>query len=165
MKLFSKFVSPFRPRRLTRRRKIVAVVVVVLCGLAVWRWPHPTPPAYLFATVAQRDLEDAVLATGVLQPIKQVEVGSQANGQLRSLNVVLGDTVAKGQLVAEIDPTSSENDLREASAGLTTLAADRRAKAIRHAQAERELARQRQLARDDATSPRDLEKGGPKPRR
>ncbi|EON12478.1 macrolide transporter subunit MacA [Pandoraea sp. SD6-2] len=148
----------FSPFPLTRRRKIGAAVLVVLCGLAIWQWPRPKPPAYLSAKVTRSDLEDAVLATGVLQPIKQVEVGSQANGQLRSLKVVLGDRVTKGQLLAEIDPTSSDNDLREANAGLTTLAADRRAKAIRHAQAERELARQRQLARDDATSPRDLEK-------
>ncbi|AKM32580.3 hypothetical protein AB870_06145 [Pandoraea faecigallinarum] len=142
----------------TRRRKIAAVTVALLIGLATWYWPRPKPPAFLFAKVVRNDLEDAVLATGVLQPIKQVEVGSQANGQLRSLKVVLGDTVSKGQLLAEIDPTSSENDLREANAGLTTLAADRRARSIRHAQADRELARQRQLARDDATSPRDLEK-------
>ncbi|VVD62569.1 efflux transporter periplasmic adaptor subunit [Pandoraea capi] len=144
--------------RKSRRLMGVAVAIVVACGLALWLWPRAKPPAYLFATVKHADLEDAVLATGVLQPIKQVEVGSQANGQLRSLKVVLGDTVTRGQLLAEIDPTSSDNDLREASAGLTTLAADRRAKAIRHAQADRELARQRQLARDDATSPRDLEK-------
>ncbi|VVE72892.1 efflux transporter periplasmic adaptor subunit [Pandoraea anapnoica] len=153
-RLFSRFSS----FRFTRRRKIGAVVVVLFATLVAWQWPQPTPPAYLSAKVARADLEDAVLATGVLQPIKQVEVGSQANGQLRSLKVVLGDAVSKGQLLAEIDPTSSDNDLREANAGLTTLAADRRAKAIRHAQAARELARQRQLAHDDATSPRDLEK-------
>ncbi|AJZ74760.1 macrolide transporter subunit MacA [Pandoraea apista] len=143
---------------LTRRRKFGVAALVAICGLAIWLWPHPKPPAYLSAKVTRGDLEDAVLATGVLQPIRQVEVGSQANGQLRSLKVVLGDHVTKGQLLAEIDPTSSDNDLREASAGLTTLVADRRAKAIRQAQAQRELARQRQLARDDATSPRDLEK-------
>lgn len=157
MTFFPKFLK-FSMSRLTRRRKIGVAVLVVLCGLAIWQWPHSKPPAYLSAKVTRSDLEDAVLATGVLQPIKQVEVGSQANGQLRSLKVVLGDHVTKGQLLAEIDPTSSDNDLREATAGLTTLAADRRAKAIRHAQAERELARQRQLALDDATSPRDLEK-------
>lgn len=157
MTFFPKFLK-LPMSRLTRRRKIGVAVLVVLCGLAIWQWPHSKPPAYLSAKVTRSDLEDAVLATGVLQPIKQVEVGSQANGQLRSLKVVLGDHVTKGQLLAEIDPTSSDNDLREATAGLTTLAADRRAKAIRHAQAERELARQRQLALDDATSPRDLEK-------
>ncbi|VVE12922.1 efflux transporter periplasmic adaptor subunit [Pandoraea aquatica] len=144
--------------RFTQRRKIGAVAIVLLAALVAWQWPRPTPPAYLSAKVARADLEDAVLATGVLQPIKQVEVGSQANGQLRSLKVVLGDAVSKGQLLAVIDPTSSDNDLREANAGLTTLAADRRAKAIRLAQATRELARQQQLAHDDATSPRDLEK-------
>ncbi|AJC19704.1 macrolide transporter subunit MacA [Pandoraea pulmonicola] len=148
----------FPPFRLTRRRKIGVAVFVLLCGVAFWLWPRPKPPAYLSAKVTRADLEDAVLATGVLQPIKQVEVGSQANGQLRSLKVVLGDRVTKGQLLAEIDPTSSDNDLREATAGLTTLAADRRAKSLRRAQAEREFARQRQLAHDDATSPRELEK-------
>ncbi|WP_353191307.1 macrolide transporter subunit MacA [Pandoraea pnomenusa] len=157
MTLFSTFpaVSAFR---LTRRRKLGAAALALLVGLLVWQWPRAKPPAYLSAKVTRGNLEDAVLATGVLQPIKQVEVGSQANGQLRSLKVVLGDPVTKGQLLAEIDPTSSENDLREATAGLITLSQDRRAKAIRLGQAEREFARQRQLSRDEATSPRDLEK-------
>nr|WP_223272006.1 macrolide transporter subunit MacA [Pandoraea pnomenusa] len=148
--------------RLTRRRTLAAACIAPLCALVVWlawlAWPRASAPAYLSARVTRASLEDAVLATGVLQPIKQVEVGSQANGQLRSLKVALGDRIEKGQLLAEIDSTLSENDLREATAGLATLAADRRAKAIRHAQAGREYARQRQLARDEATSPRDLEK-------
>lgn len=144
--------------RITRRRAIGAAALLLVIAVVAWRWPRPKPPAYLTAVVKRADLEDAVLATGVLEPIRQVDVGSQANGQLRSLKVALGDAVTKGQLLAEIDPVQAENDLREASAGLDTLAANRRATAARHAQARRELARQTQLAADDATAPRELEK-------
>ena len=59
---------------------------------------------YITAPVTRMDLEESVLATGILEAYKTVEVGAQVNGQLKTLHVALGDTVKKGQLLAEIDP-------------------------------------------------------------
>lgn len=55
--------------------------------------------------VQQGDLVEQVTATGTLQPSGYVDVGAQVSGQLKVLNVEVGDTVSEGTLLAEIDPT------------------------------------------------------------
>ncbi|WFN89396.1 biotin/lipoyl-binding protein [Agrobacterium pusense] len=49
------------------------------------------------------DIEEVVLATGVLEPLELVRVGAQASGRIEHLAVKIGDIVEAGQLVAEID--------------------------------------------------------------
>ena len=63
-------------------------------------------PKHLTARVARADMENVVLATGTLQPIREVDVGTRATGQLTSLKVKLGDHVRAGDLLAEIDPVA-----------------------------------------------------------
>ncbi|HEY7384699.1 MAG TPA: macrolide transporter subunit MacA [Beijerinckiaceae bacterium] len=116
-----------------------------------------TPPAYLTAGVVRADLQHAVMATGVLQAYRQVDVGAQASGQLKSLKVRLGDPVAKGELLAELDPVLSQNALRFARASLESLQAQRRAVAANSWQAELSLRRQEKMMAKDATSRQELE--------
>jgi membrane fusion protein, macrolide-specific efflux system len=60
----------------------------------------------LQTTLATRgDIENVVTATGKLQPRDYVDVGAQVSGQLKYLHVDVGDTVKKGDLLAEIDVT------------------------------------------------------------
>ncbi|MFT0173620.1 macrolide transporter subunit MacA [Paraburkholderia mimosarum] len=132
-------------------------VVVLLVGLA-WRWLVPDErPQYLTAKVERGDLENTVLATGTLQAFKQVDVGAQVSGQLKSLKVKLGDKVEKEQWLAEIDPVISQNALRQTQADEQNLAAQRRATAARLAQAELVFQRQRQMLPHAATSKQDYE--------
>ena len=49
------------------------------------------------AAVTRGDLEQTVLATGVLEPAKLINVGAQASGQVKKLYVELGDTVKAGR--------------------------------------------------------------------
>jgi macrolide-specific efflux system membrane fusion protein len=111
----------------------------------------------LTATVERGDLENAVLATGTLQAFRQVDVGAQVSGQIRSLKVALGDKVEKGQSLAEIDPVISLNALRQARATVEDLAARKRATAALLAQAELALRRQEQMLSASATSRQDYE--------
>lgn len=55
--------------------------------------------------VGRGDIENVVTATGKLQPRDYVDVGAQVSGQLKYLHVDVGDTVKKGDLLAEIDVT------------------------------------------------------------
>lgn len=84
-------------------------------------------PQYLTAKVERGDIENAVLASGLLEGIKQVDVGAQVSGQLKSLKVKLGDKVKKGQWLAEIDPLVLRNTLRQAQVDEENLQAQRRA--------------------------------------
>lgn len=144
-----------------KRWRRVALVAIVLGGLAggllgLNRAPDVSPPQT--ARVDRGDIEKSVLATGILKPARQVNVGAQVNGQLKKLYVKPGDRVAQGQLLAEIDPTLQLNELRKSQAELRSAQAQKLASQAQLKQYQLELARQRALARDRAGVPSDLEK-------
>jgi macrolide-specific efflux system membrane fusion protein len=139
------------PRR--RWRYLAAGLVVAVLAALAWRSLTPDKkPQYLSAKVERGDIEHAVLATGVLHAFKQVDVGAQVSGQLKSLKVKLGDKVKKGQWLAEIDPVLSQNALRQAQTNEQNLAAQRRSTAAQLEQAELAFHRQQQLLPTDSTS-------------
>jgi macrolide-specific efflux system membrane fusion protein len=73
------------PKRRSRKLVYGILAVVALGLLSLFWFSPPKKTDYLTATVQRTDLENAVLATGVLQALKQVEVGAQVSGQLKSL--------------------------------------------------------------------------------
>lgn len=124
--------------------------------LVAWLQP-PKPPQFATAQVMRGDIEAAVLASGTLQALRQVDVGAQANGQLQSLKVGLGQAVKKGDLLAEIDPMLARSALGQAQAGLRSLLAQKAEKRIRLSQAQLTLTRQRDMRAQDAAAQQDLE--------
>lgn len=94
------------------------------------------------AAVERRDLDVAVEAAGVVEPIRVVEVKSKASGEILALHVETGDVVARGALLAGIDPRDVSNALAQAEADLsvarvsiaTTSAERRRMQELREAQ-------------------------------
>ncbi len=73
--------------------------------------------------VSRGDIEQTVDATGVIDAYKLVSVGAQASGQIKSLKVQLGDTVKEGDLIAEIDATTQQNQVLNAQASLDQVTA------------------------------------------
>src|SRR5471030_1207387 len=80
---------------------------------------------YQTATVARGPLTQAVTATGTLNPVVNVQVGSQVSGNIQKLFVDFNSQVKAGQVVAQIDPvlfqaavTQTEGDLASAQAAL-----------------------------------------------
>jgi HlyD family secretion protein len=93
-------------RRWVRRLAIVfGIVLAVGAGLA-WSAQHRPPPAARFTTVpvAVGDVLENVQATGTVQPLLQVNVGTQVNGRVTEVLVDYNSVVKKGDLLAEIDP-------------------------------------------------------------
>lgn len=144
------------PRR--SRKLLVGITVLVVLAIVAFFWLSPAKKTeYLTAPVQRADLENAVLATGVLQALRQVEIGAQVSGQLKSLKVVLGQTVKKGDWLAEIDPVISQNTLAQEQAKLENLQAQKLAKEVRVKQAELSWARQREMLAQDAAARQDME--------
>jgi macrolide-specific efflux system membrane fusion protein len=131
-----------------------ALFALLLTGLAagvkLYFFPANKAPAFVTATAALGDLEQSVLATGTLQAFKQVSVGAQASGQIKSLNVALGDSIKKGQLIAEIDAMKQENDLRNTQAALLSAEALLGSRQALLKQAELNFQRQKELLSADA---------------
>ncbi|MCO7360511.1 efflux RND transporter periplasmic adaptor subunit [Enterobacter mori] len=131
--------------------------VMLGCGLALAAamagfWvvmDSPSPHARLpVETISTGDIEKVVLVTGILKPAVQVNVGAQVNGQLRKLYVRQGERVKKGQLLAEIDPTLQESELRNTKAQLASARAQKLSAQATLLRYRQELDRQRMMQRD-----------------
>lgn len=143
-----------------RRPKIVFLSLAVLLagGYLLHRaLTPPPPPSYLSAIATVADIQDVVLASGTVKAYKQVSVGAQVSGQIKSLKVALGDRVKKGQLVAEIDSLTQANALASAEYSLQNLQAQLRAKEASLKQAQLAYARQQMMLAGDASSRENFE--------
>src|SRR5690242_3944141 len=84
----------------------VAAVLGLLSVNAFGRKPPKIDPEKL-AKAERMNLARSVVATGKIQPVRQVEIKSKASGIIQSLPVNFGDTVRQGQIICELD----KNDL------------------------------------------------------
>lgn len=146
-----------------KRKRIVAVLLIAtMVGISTLFWLWFTPDAgsqqEVTETVIRGDIEKNVLATGILKPALQVNVGAQANGQLKKLYVKQGDLVKRGQLLAEIDPTIQENEVRKSQAELESSLAQKDATESLLKQYQLELKRQQMMNRDGAAVQSDVDK-------
>ncbi|CAG0989407.1 Macrolide export protein MacA [Burkholderiales bacterium] len=111
------------PRRPAWRRPLVALLVVAALAAAGWgAWTllgkGTGAPAYRFAKVERGALASVVSASGTLQAVTTVQVGSQISGQIKELLVDFNSVVKEGQLLARIDPETYELKVRQAEADL-----------------------------------------------
>jgi macrolide-specific efflux system membrane fusion protein len=149
--------SPAGVRRRGRRWPLFAVLLVLLvvaCASGFYWWQKNGAPheQYITATVERGDVEDSTTALGNLQPRDYVDVGTQVSGQLRTLHFEIGDTVKKGDLLAEIDPTVYVARVEADRAQLLNLRAQLADKQAQLALAQQQYQRQVNLMRASATS-------------
>jgi macrolide-specific efflux system membrane fusion protein len=145
------------PKKKTVIISIIIILIISVGAAAARKFFAPQKISYITAPAARLDLEESVLATGILKAFKTVAVGAQVNGQLKTLHVSLGDKVKKGQLLAEIDPVLPQNTLKDAEAQVDNLKAQKRSKQALLKQYELTYQRQSQMNAKDAGSRADLE--------
>jgi HlyD family secretion protein len=105
---------------------IAAGVVVILVAIFAWRaCAGRSSGPYQTVAVIRGAITQAVTATGTLDPVVNVQVGSQVSGNIQKLFVDFNSPVKAGQVVAQIDPivfqatvTQAEGDLANARAAL-----------------------------------------------
>ncbi|MGV1956871.1 efflux RND transporter periplasmic adaptor subunit [Agrobacterium sp. 22-214-1] len=139
-------------RHITRKRLILGAATLVGL-LGVWLL-FLRPPAKLELVTAQArtgDIEEVVLAIGVLEPLELVRVGAQASGRIEHLAVKIGDIVEAGQLVAEIDSQTRRNTLRDREAALANIRAVHAARSAGLVKAEKDFERERDLLAGGST--------------
>ncbi|MDQ0318573.1 macrolide-specific efflux system membrane fusion protein [Pararhizobium capsulatum DSM 1112] len=118
---------PRRPRRRTRRGWLLLPVLIAIGAAGWYGWNQykgeTTVASVVTETPVRGTIENSVTASGLLSPVKDVDVGAQVSGQLKSLKVEIGDTVRQGQLIAEMDSASIETQIEIAEAELANLEA------------------------------------------
>ncbi|MGN8249889.1 efflux RND transporter periplasmic adaptor subunit [Pseudomonas sp. SMV7] len=147
-----------RPLPNTRRRALlVGLGLLGLGGLLAWTTPPYAAPPPSTVAVTRADIESSVTALGTLQPRRYVDVGAQASGQIHTLHVEVGDTVRKGQLLVEIDPSTQQARLDAGRYSIDNLKAQLAEQRAQFQLARQQLKRQRDLAAAGATRDEDVQ--------
>jgi HlyD family secretion protein len=110
-----------------KRQSLVLLLALALgAGALLWagtlRSERPAVQ-YELAPVTRGDLAARVTATGTLSPLVTVQVGSQVSGRIQELRADFNSRVAKGEVIAVIDPRLFETELAEARANRAAAAA------------------------------------------
>ena len=98
----------------TKKIILIAVVVVVVVGAGIWLFagsPAKHKVTYATATVSKGDISNSVTATGTIEPVTEVEVGTQVSGIIDKIYVDYNSEVTKGQLIAEMDRVTLQSEL------------------------------------------------------
>ncbi len=99
---------------------LVVLAAAVLIAVGAWKYfgAANNAPAYRFAKVERGNVTSVVSASGTLNAVTTVLVGSQISGQIKELFVDFNSPVRKQQLLARIDPETYELKVRQAEADL-----------------------------------------------
>ena len=105
---------------------ILIVVVLAAAGGGYFYFSHARtqPVAYNSTAVARGELTKLVTATGTLNPVVNVTVGSQVSGRISKLNVDFNSIVKSNEVIAEIDPSTYQAAVEQARADLANAQAN-----------------------------------------
>lgn len=98
---------------------LIVVAVIVLAGGAIWIFGGSKAKhkiSYTTATVSKSDISNSVTATGTIEPVTEVEVGTQVSGIIDKLYADYNSVVVKGQLIAEMDKITLQSEMASARA-------------------------------------------------
>ena len=110
------------------KKAVVTLIVLVVIGgsgYAYYRYSKATPPPTVTAAAVTRgDIVDRVGATGTLQAVTTVQVGTQVSGTIQNLYADFNSIVRKGQVLARLDPSLFQTQIEQARANLIRAQAD-----------------------------------------
>ncbi|WP_286151066.1 efflux RND transporter periplasmic adaptor subunit [Bacteroides acidifaciens] len=98
----------------TKKITLIVVAIVVVTGAGIWFFagsPAKHKVTYATVTVSKGDISNSVTATGTIEPVTEVEVGTQVSGIIDKIYVDYNSTVTKGQLIAEMDRITLQSEL------------------------------------------------------
>ncbi len=154
-------LSPIKKSAWARRLPWIALLLVLGGGaFAYWRYVtlHPPPPiTYKTATIERRKIVGRVTASGTLQAVVTVQVGTQVSGRLQKINVDFNSEVKKGDLLAKIDPQLFQANVAQAHANYVSATASVVQAEAKSRDAERVYARTKALNAQQLASLADLE--------
>jgi HlyD family secretion protein len=148
-----------------KRAWLILTVVLVVAGLlVVLGLNRSTPPEHFTAKVERGEIDDVVEATGTINAVITVQVGSAVSGTIAKLNADFNSRVHKGDVVALIDPSlfkgallQATADLENANANLTSAKANLDKAEAALVQAKADYDRTVNLTRDGVMSQQQLD--------
>jgi HlyD family secretion protein len=115
------WLKQFWARLLLGKKKLLLgggfMAAILLAGFYFWS-DNSSTPQYMTARIERGNLRNSVTATGTLQAVTTVQVGSQASGTISALYADFNSVVKKGQVVAQLDPSTAKAQVDQARANL-----------------------------------------------
>ena len=144
-----------------RRPGLIAVLILaVAAAAAAYYWTtrdEKQAPAYRFARVERGPITATVAASGTLNPVTSVQVGTQVSGQIKELFVDFNSPVRAGQLIARIDPETFQYRVRQSEADVEAARSALGRAQVSLLNAQRDLDRTRELVSRNFVSPAELD--------
>lgn len=106
-----------------KKRNILIAACVVVAVAGLWLWLRPSKNAGITletAATSRITISNSVTATGTVEPVTEVEVGTQVSGIIDKLYVDYNDVVKAGQLIAEMDKVTLQAELESSQAELAS---------------------------------------------
>lgn len=108
----------------TKKISSVWIIVSVIVAIAILAWllsgkKKDTTIIFTTEAVAPTNIENSVTATGTIEAVKTVTVGTQVSGIINKLFVDYNSVVKKGQVIAELDKQNLQSQLNSAKAQLS----------------------------------------------
>jgi HlyD family secretion protein len=137
---------------------IIVIAAVTASVAAYYRANHADgAPQLLTAAATRGDVIASVDATGTLEAVTTVQVGSQVSGAIKALYADFNSQVRKGQVIAELDPSLFQTQVEQAEATLLRLQAEVDRANVEVEDTKLKLARARRLAAQQLIAAMDLE--------
>jgi len=143
------------------KKLIITVIILALVGAGAGAWYKygrvEEETKFTYLKVTRGDVVESVGATGTLQAVTTVMVGSQVSGNIKALYADFNSIVHKGQVVAELDPSLIQTQIEQSKANLTRSETDRDRSKVTLDDAKNKLARSQSLFDKKLVTQQDLE--------
>ena len=142
------------------KKVLLALLILAIGGGAFYYYRlRETAPkvTVMTAAVTRGDVIDTVGATGTLQAVKTVQVGTQVSGTIESLYADFNSLVKKGQVLARLDPSLFQTQIEQARANLIRSQADLERLRVSLDDAKTKLARSKELSSRNLLPKSDLD--------
>ena len=166
--------------KITSRRVVTAVAVLGLLGFAGWRIRQayekkeaaeastqpragrggPGGARVISVSVTQArsgSVREEIEITGSLKPKEQVDISSQVTGRVRAIHIQVGDSVTRGQLIAQLEDAELEQQVRRGEGSQAVVQATLQQRRAELANAKADLDRARQLTDSGLISKQEYE--------
>jgi HlyD family secretion protein len=131
-----------------KRTVTLGIAVLGVAAAAVWYLrldAGASSPQLLVAEVSRGSVVQTVDATGTIQPVDTVQVGTQVSGTIASLGADFNDRVRRGQVIAMLDQALFQSQIDQATATVIRLRAETERTRVQLVDARQKLARARLL--------------------
>jgi HlyD family secretion protein len=142
------------------KKLIILLLILVAAGAGGWAYvlrrgnPEPVATTMPFS---RGDVVQSVGATGTLEAVETVDVGTQVSGVVQELHADFNDIVKRGQVIARLDPQLIQTQIEQQSANVTRAQADLERLRVARDDARQKLDRAKQMSAKQLIPQTDLE--------